>query len=477
MFHLLVVDDEKEVGTFLSRLFTMKGYKVHVVNSGNDFYAIDFEQQHYDAAMIDLKLPDCDGLSLLQHLKLKQPRCKALIMTGYSTVMTAVRAMKLGASDYMEKPFVDIEVLEKQLENLLNENTASNQHFIQRMAKDSGLIIGGSILMKELTEMAFKVAQKSVNVLIEGETGTGKEVLSRFIHSASPRNHEPFIAINCGAISESLLESELFGHEKGAFTGATQMRKGFFEVAGNGTLFLDEIADASPAIQVKLLRVLETREFMRVGNSGTLRTNARLVAATNENLQLAVENNKFREDLFYRLNVVTLEIPALRDRKEDIPLLVEHLVERHGQPDVTFSQESIEKLQLYDWPGNIRELSNVVMRTLTLADHEQEITAGDIVLPTQVISSKKCSAMDPHLPENHLEEWRKKLIADFNENDELTLENILLEIKQLETTIGKELVLQTLQKTYGNRNEAAKRLQISMRKLRYILNEKNHSGQ
>lgn len=475
MFHLLVVDDEKEVGTFLSRLFTMKGYKVDVVNSGKDFYAIDFDQQRYDAAMIDLKLPDCDGLTLLKHLKQKHPRCKALIMTGYSTVMTAVRAMKLGASDYMEKPFVDIEVLEKQLENLLNENTASNQHFIQRLAKDSGLIIGGSKLMKKLTEVAFKVAQKSVNVLIEGETGTGKEVLSRFIHSASPRNHEPFIAINCGAISESLLESELFGHEKGAFTGATQMRKGFFEVAGNGTLFLDEIADASPAIQVKLLRVLETREFMRVGNSGTLRTNARLVAATNENLQKAVENNKFREDLFYRLNVVALEIPALRDRKEDIPLLVEHLVERHGQPDVTFSQGSIEKLQLYDWPGNIRELSNVVMRTLTLADHEQEITADDIVLPTQGISSKKQSTMDPHLPENHLEEWRKKLIADFNENDELTLEDILLEIKKLESTIGKELVLQALQKTYGNRNEAAKRLQISMRKLRYILNEKNHS--
>ncbi|MFJ7679421.1 sigma-54-dependent transcriptional regulator [Peribacillus sp. NPDC046944] len=476
MIHLLVVDDEKEVGTFLSRLFTMKGYNVHVIHSGKDFYAIDFNQEHYDAAMIDLKLPDCDGLSLLQHLKQKQPRCKALIMTGYSTVKTAVRAMKLGASDYMEKPFADIEILEKQIENLLNENTDVNQHFFQKLARDSGLIVGESVIMKELTEMAFKVAQKSVNVLIEGETGTGKEVLSRFIHSASPRNHEPFIAINCGAISESLLESELFGHEKGAFTGATQQRKGFFEIAGNGTLFLDEIADASPAIQVKLLRVLETREFMRVGSSGTLRTNARLVAATNENLQQAVENNKFREDLFYRLNVVTLEIPALRHRKEDIPLLVEHLVERNGQADVSFSQEAIEKLQLYDWPGNIRELSNTVMRTLTLADHGQDITADDIVLPThQVISPKKQATMDLHSPENPLEEWRKKLVADFNEKDELTLENILLEIKQFESTIEKELVLQTLQKTYGNRNEAAKRLQISMRKLRYILNEKKHT--
>ena len=230
------------------------------------------------------------------------------------------------------------------------------------------------------------------------------------------------------------------------------------------------------AIQVKLLRVLETREFMRVGSSGTLRTNARLVAATNENLQQAVENNKFREDLFYRLNVVTLEVPALRHRKEDIPLLVEHLVERNGQADVSFSQEAIEKLQLYDWPGNIRELSNTVMRTLTLADHGQDITADDIVLPThQVISPKKQATMDLHSPENPLEEWRKKLVADFNEKDELTLENILLEIKQFESTIEKELVLQTLQKTYGNRNEAAKRLQISMRKLRYILNEKKHT--
>ncbi|MGE7767591.1 sigma-54-dependent transcriptional regulator [Peribacillus sp. NPDC096540] len=475
MIHLLVVDDEKEVGTFLSRLFTMKGYHVQVVNSGKEFHQIDFNQQRFDAAMIDLKLPDCNGLSLLQHLKQKQPRCKALIMTGYSTVKTAVEAMKLGASDYMEKPFVDIEVLEKQLDNLLNENDDLNQHFIHNLAKESGLIVGESLLMKELIEMAFKVAQKSVNVLIEGETGSGKEVLSRFIHSASTRSHEPFIGINCGAISESLLESELFGHEKGAFTGATQQRKGFFEIAGNGTLFLDEIAEASPAIQVKLLRVLETREFMRVGSSGTLRTNARLVAASNENLQQAVEKNKFREDLFYRLNVVTLDIPALRNRKEDIPLLVRHLVERTGQADISFSNEAIEKLRRYDWPGNIRELSNVIMRTLTLTDHKQEITANDILLSTNQVIPIKKDPPNAQSTENHLEEWRKKLVADFNEKDELMLEEILMEIKQLESTIGKELVMQALQKTYGNRNEAAKRLQISLRKLRYILNEKNQT--
>ncbi|MCF7620633.1 MULTISPECIES: sigma-54-dependent transcriptional regulator [Bacillaceae] len=475
MVHLLVVDDEKEVGTFLSRLFTMKGYLVQVVNSGKEFHEIDWNQQRFDVAMIDLKLPDCDGLSLLQHLKQLQPRCKVLIMTGYSTVKTAVDAMKLGASDYMEKPFVDIEVLERQIDNLLNENEALNQHFIHKLAEDSGLIVGESPLMKNLIETAFKVAQKSVNVLIEGETGSGKEVLSRFIHIASPRNHEPFIGINCGAISESLLESELFGHEKGAFTGATQLRKGFFEIAGNGTLFLDEIADASPAIQVKLLRVLETREFMRVGSSVTLRTNARLVAASNENLQQAVDKNKFREDLFYRLNVVTLDIPPLRSRKEDIPLLVRHLVERNGHGDISFSNEAIEKLQQYNWPGNIRELSNVVMRTLTLADNKSVITANDISLSNSQITPDKNVLPEIQSTENLLEEWRKKLVADFNEKDELMLEEILTEIKQLQSTIGKELVMQALQKTYGNRNEAAKRLQISIRKLRYILNEKSQT--
>ncbi|AMM91545.1 sigma-54 dependent transcriptional regulator [Peribacillus simplex] len=475
MIQLLVVDDEKEVGTFLSRLFTMKGYLVQVVNSGKDFHEIDWNQQRFDVAMIDLKLPDCDGLSLLQHLKQQQPRCKVLIMTGYSTVKTAVDAMKLGASDFMEKPFVDIEVLERQIDNLLNENEYLNQHFIHKLAEESGLIVGESPLMKSLIETAFKVAQKSVNVLIEGETGSGKEVLSRFIHLASPRNHGPFIGINCGAISESLLESELFGHEKGAFTGATQLRKGFFEIAGNGTLFLDEIADASPAIQVKLLRVLETREFMRVGSSGTLRTNARLVAASNENLQQAVDKKKFREDLFYRLNVVTLEIPPLRKRKEDIPLLVRHLIERNGQGDISFSNVAIEKLQQHNWPGNIRELSNVVMRTLTLADHKSEITANDLSLTNSQFTHKKEPPNETETTENLLEEWRKKLVADFNEKDELMLEEILTEIKQLQSTIGKELVLQALQKTYGNRNEAAKRLQISIRKLRYILNEKNQT--
>lgn len=476
MINLLIADDEKEVGTFLSRLFTLKGYHVQVVNSGQQFYELDFHKHHFHVAMIDLKLPDCNGLSLLQHLKTLQPRCKALIMTGYSTIKTAVEAMKLGASDYIEKPFDDISVLEAQVENLLNGCTTQHQQIIHKLAHDSGLIMGEISPMQALVETAYKVAQKSVNVLIEGETGTGKEVLSRFIHLASPRSHEPFIAINCGAVSESLLESELFGHEKGAFTGATQQRKGFFEIAGNGTLFLDEIADASPAIQVKLLRVLETREFMRVGSSQILHTKSRLVAASNENLQQAVMKGKFREDLYYRLNVVKLDIPPLRHRKADIPLLIEHLIERNGQADRAFSDCAIEKLQHYDWPGNIRELSNVITRTLTLTDSEQKITTEDIVLPNnpapQPNTEIKAAQMSMNDP---LAEWRKQLVAHFQQQNEIDLANVLSEIKQLEALVGKELVKQALQQTYGNRTEAAKRLHISMRKLRYILNEKNHS--
>lgn len=473
--NLLIVDDEREIGTFLSHLFSLKGFTVHKAVSANEFYQIDFAAHIFHAAMIDIKLPDGSGLALLQHLKQQQPHCQVLIMTGYSTIKTAVEAMKLGASDYIEKPFDDIEILEKQVEILLKRTPSATPPYIHKLAKEAGMLIGKNPEMNQLVETTWKVAQKSVNVLIEGETGTGKEILSRFIHLASPRRDDPFIGINCGAISESLLESELFGHERGAFTGATQQRKGFFEIAGSGTLFLDEIAEASSAIQVKLLRVLETREFMRVGSSHTLQTNARLVAATNENLQQAVDNRTFREDLFYRLNVVTLELPALRERKEDIPILIHHFIERNGQQSITFSPAAIDKLMSHDWPGNIRELSNVITRTLTFADQDSAISADDIVLSSACSApARMLKAETPSLnTNNHLKQWRNEKLADFNASNKINLEHVLTEIKQLETDIGKDMVQQALQNTFGNRNEAAKRLHISMRKLRYLLNEKN----
>ncbi|MFC3884511.1 sigma-54-dependent transcriptional regulator [Bacillus songklensis] len=485
MTNLLIVDDEKEVGNFLSHLFTSKGYYVKVANSGKEFSSIDFTRNHFHAAMIDLKLPDTDGLSLLQHLKRQQPGCKAVIMTGYSTIKTAIDAMKLGASDYIEKPFDDIDLLETQIDQLLISTITSTQQHINDLASEVGFIVGQNEGMNQLIQTAYKVARKNVNVLIEGETGTGKEVLSRFIHQASQRSHESFIGVNCGAISESLLESELFGHEKGAFTGATQQRKGLFEIASKGTLFLDEIAEASHAIQVKLLRVLETREFMRVGSESILRTNTRLVAASNENLHEAVQQKKFREDLFYRLNVVHLKIPPLRNRKEDIPLLIYHFLQRHANIGVTFSDDAMEVLQNYDWPGNVRELSNFVTRVITLSDsNDATITADHLPLfnhaavmsatiePTKQTAAKK---QESHF-EIYLQRWVNDILVLFEQENEIDLEKVLAQVKELESQVGKAFILRTLKDTLGNRKETAKRLQITMRKLRYLLNEKKEGG-
>ena len=474
MISILIIDDEVEIGYFLSRLFQSKGYHVKVVNSGKEFSEIDFSLEQFHVAMIDLKLPDANGLTLLQNLKQVQPTCKVMIMTGYSTIKTAVDAIKLGASDYIEKPFDDIDLLEKQVEKLLGSTCFSNQHHIKKIARESGLIVGNSRAMNQLIQTAAKVAGKPVNILIEGETGTGKEVLSRFLHQASDRHQESFIGVNCGALSENLLESELFGHEKGSFTGATQHRKGLFEIASNGTLFLDEIAEASYAIQVKLLRVLETREFMRVGSESILRTKTRLIAATNEDLKEAVKQKKFREDLFYRLNVVHLKIPPLRERKEDIPLLVQHLLQRTGTA-LSFSNSAIDLLQSYEWPGNIRELSNFVTRAVMLADPSATIIQAD-ELPinhqtkSQVVASNT-DKQESNL-ESYLKTWLTETLTTFEQKDEVKLDEVLAQVKELESQVGKSFIMRTLKDTHGNRKEAAKRLQITMRKLRYLLNEK-----
>lgn len=481
MIRILIVDDEKEIGTFLSHLFMSKGYRVTVVNSGKEFYHLDLKKQRFHIALLDLKLPDANGLSLLEYLKQQQPACKAVIMTGYSTIQTAVDAMKLGASNYLEKPFDDIDILERQIDELLAGGDECVNRYLQEAAARSGLVIGKSERMKQLLQTVYKVAQKPVNILIEGETGTGKEVLARFIHEASPRSKETFIGVNCGAISESLLESELFGHEKGSFTGAAQQRKGLFELTSKGTLFLDEVAEASHLIQVKLLRVLETREFMRVGGTAVLRTNARVIAASNENLQEAVRKKTFREDLFYRLNVVHVKIPPLRERQEDIPLLIQHMLERYGSGNISFSEGAIRRLQEYRWPGNIRELANFVARTIALFDSDQTvITEADLPLwDTEEASIRMPSALESddmgkqnYELEEYLRTWSQAVLTTFEKKDDVQLEEVLAQVKQLESQIGKAFILKALQNTLGNRSEAAKRLQITMRKLRYLLNEK-----
>jgi two-component system NtrC family response regulator len=369
----LIIDDETEVCTFFKRLLTRKGY--HVVTAVNQREALRaLEETSFNVAMVDLKLPDTDGLTLLQLIKARQPACEVLIMTGYSTVRTAVMAVQLGAYEYLEKPFDDIGEIESLVEKAATyglsrrQGTAAGEEWYET-AQAVGFQVGSGTEMLCLASLAFKIATKKINVLIQGKTGTGKEVLARFIHAASNRADQPFIPVNCGALPENLLESELFGHEKGAFTGASQTRRGIFELANRGTLFLDEIGDSSPSIQVKLLRVLETGEFVRVGGEKPIKTDVRLIAATNVDLEEAIREKTFREDLFYRLNVVRLEIPPLRARPEDIPLLAKHFVQQFN-PDLRLAPSTLRLLEEYPWPGNIRELANVMRRAAVLCNDD-----------------------------------------------------------------------------------------------------------
>ena len=388
--NILIIDDEVDVGNFFRRLLRRKEYNMTVALSGKEARE-QINTRNFHAAMVDLKLPDANGLDLLQEIKSVQPNCEVIIMTGYSTAKTAVKAIQSGAFDYIEKPFDDIFVVEKLIEKALEfgkkmlGDTDTQPDWLPIAAK-IGYEVGNSPAMLRLVSMADKIARKNINVLIHGETGTGKEVLANFIHEAGNRTEYPFVAINCGALPENLLESELFGHEKGSFTGAANQRKGIFELANKGTLFLDEIGEASLSIQVKLLRVLETGQFMRVGGERPIHTDVRVIAATNVDLEKAVQEKNFREDLFYRLDVVRLIIPPLREHKEDITLLVNHFLQKfkskNSGEDVGFSKEAMEILLGYAWPGNIRELANTVDQSMALCD-------GPIILPMHL--SKKFS--------------------------------------------------------------------------------------
>ncbi|MGO4886457.1 sigma-54-dependent transcriptional regulator [Anaerobacillus sp. MEB173] len=489
MKKILIIDDEREVGNFLHHFLTKKGYQVEVGYNGKQFLEL-IDKNTFSLAMIDVKLPDTNGLDILKQLKERQPSCKVIIMTGYSTVQTAVEAIKIGATDYIEKPFDSLDQLESLIDEMLFNDVSTTEGEVKQLSERIGFVIGNNQEIKHLLTMAYKIAQKNINVLIQGETGTGKEVLARFIHEASQRVTQKFLGVNCGALSESLLESELFGHEKGSFTGATQLRKGLFEMASSGTLFLDEIGEASHAIQVKLLRVLETREFMRLGSEQTLRTNARIIAASHVNLEHAVEEKKFREDLLYRLNVVKLEIPPLRERKEDIPTLVSYFLEKYGAVNVAFTNDAIEKLSNYNWPGNIRELVNVITRALTLAEGEtNQITSA--YLPRQLLAVAQPSnpviedlapqknAENPIFTSDELKHylchWNENIVSFWENEDSISLDQVTSKIKELENNMTKAFITRALRDALGNRKVAAKQLNISQRQLRYLLNEKKHS--
>lgn len=471
--HILIVEDEIELGRFLSRLIELKGFKTTHVKSGNEFDKItDFSP--FALAFIDVRLPDRNGIDVLKTMKRSAPHCQCVIMTGYSTVKIAVDAIKHGATDFIEKPFEDINMIDQLIDHLLlhPQNKQDGKEAYQLIAEELGCFLGNSRPMHQLYELAYKIASKQVTVLIEGETGTGKEVLTKFIHAASGRSEGPLLNINCGALSESLLESELFGHVKGSFTGALTDRAGYFEAASSGTLFLDEVAEASLSTQVKLLRVLETGEFIKIGGTKTERTSARIIAASHVNLEEAVKRGTFREDLLFRLDVVKLVIPPLRERKEDIPFLVDLLVKRYGE-SIKFSYDSLELLSQYDWPGNMRELSNTIRRTAAISTEGAVITPD--LLPSRITRQSKSFPVAPSVePVRFPDEWMKfseKVLDIYNGQEEQTLDDVLSLIKKMEKRTAAALIRKSLHETAGSRKETAQKLGVSPRRLRYYLNE------
>jgi DNA-binding NtrC family response regulator len=379
---ILIVEDEDPYRQLLCSRLAEKGYRPTGFRSGEEALAAEEE---WDVALIDLRLPGMNGIELLKKLKDTYLSPAILILTGQATVDTAIEAMKLGALDYLAKPckLAELElVIGNACERVALER--ENRLLKAELSRQEGEmpLIGRSTKMQEVAQLVEKVAPTDSSVLILGESGTGKEVIARALHKMSLRATKPFMAVNCAALSESLLENELFGHEKGAFTGATERTSGFFAAADGGTLLLDEMGDMPPSLQAKLLRVLDQGEFSRVGSAKTLKTDVRVLSSTNRDLRQRIAQGLFREDLFYRLDVVTIALPPLRERREDIPLLVHHFLERATRRqggEVRIIEEAMAALMSYDWPGNVRELANVMERALILCS-TGHITPHDLSL-------------------------------------------------------------------------------------------------
>jgi len=369
---ILIVDDEKNYLLVLETLLSAEGYEtITAQNAGDALRLIDGAD--LDLVLTDMKMPGLSGMDLLVECKKRKPELPVIMMTAYGTIEMAVEAMKKQAYDYITKPFQNEELkltIKKALDNyrLVKENRRLSEALSERHRYRN--IIGKSRPMLRIYDLVDKVAQSRASVLITGPSGTGKELIAKAIHYEGPRRERPFISVNCGALTETLLESELFGHEKGAFTGAFALKKGRFELADGGTLFLDEVGDMPPPLQVKLLRVLQEMEFERVGGTKTIKVDVRVLSASNRNLKEDVSNEVFREDLYYRLNVIHLDVPPLRERMEDIRLLVNHFIEKYGKESgrekIALSPEAWKALYAYPWPGNVRELENVIERAVVL---------------------------------------------------------------------------------------------------------------
>jgi DNA-binding NtrC family response regulator len=440
--HLLLVEDETALREAIAEQLGDRGYQVEQAESGEAAIArlADFA---FDIIVTDLRLPGIDGSSVVEAAVERYPDIVAIVVTGYGTVKDAVEAIKRGARDFVSKPFqIDelLHVLDSALEQrrLRSENAYLRAQLEERYAFQQG-IIGKSRPMARLFQLLETVAATSSTILITGETGSGKEIVARAIHQHSPRRMQRFVALNCSAIPETLLEAELFGHVRGAFTGAVGNRQGRLEQAHRGTLFLDEVGTMSPALQMKLLRVLQEREFERVGDSHTIKVDVRIIAATNSDLRRMVTDGTFREDLFYRLNVIPVQLPPLRDRKEDIPLLVQHFLEKYrgdsGRPPITLSQEAMRHLMSYQWPGNVRQLENAIERAVAFSAGRSQIDILD--LPPEILQS----------PESVVP-------------TSIALPEEGLDLDQFIGNIERDLIRLSLDRTGGNKGQAAKLLSL-----------------
>jgi two-component system response regulator AtoC len=443
MKRILVIEDEEKLRRVMELQLHSAGFEVEQAGSAEEGQKL---ADRVDLIITDLKLPGMDGLELLANLRAHNSTVPVVVVTAYGTVEKAVEAIKSGASEFLLKPFSLehlVAVVHKALEvgALRDENQKLREELGFRYEFDN--IIGRSSAMQEVFAIISRVAPTRATVLLAGESGVGKDLIARAIHFHSPRRDRPFVKINCTALPENLMESELFGYEKGAFTGANQTKPGKFEQADTGTVFLDEIGDVPPTIQVKLLRILQEREFERLGSNKTRRIDVRVLAATNVDLRVALENGTFREDLYYRLNVLPLNIPPLRERREDIPFLAEHFVKKlardMGGRECRLSDTAVQKLESYDWPGNVRELENVIERSLVLCSN-QILDAQDVKLDTT--QRRPSSDSDHFLPEG-------------------------MNLDQFEQSIIRE----ALKRADGNKSQAARLLGITRNALRYRLTQ------
>jgi len=411
--HVLIVDDEKVVRKGISRALANRNIRSTEALNGKEALA-HLKTRDFDLVLLDIKMEDMDGTEVLQQIRQNNPEANVVMITGYPTIATAVHCTKMGALDYLTKPF-SLGDLDAALSKVHSGKIGKRESFSARtdITQDSPkrLIVGHSPPMKKIFEKIARVAPTESSVLISGESGTGKELVARAIHANSNRKNMEFVAVDCSALVETLLESELFGHVKGSFTGAHQTKHGLFELANHGTFFFDEITNLSLKIQAKLLRVIQEREFMKVGDQHRIKLDVRIIAASNTPLPEAIQNGSFREDLFYRLSVVPLELPPLRNRKEDIPFLIEHFLEKLShkmkKPPPEISPEAINLLKDYPWPGNVRELEHAIERILILED-------ADIIqernLPSYIIQQQGDLQIFPEDPIT-LEELEKKYIA------------------------------------------------------------------